>query len=291
MCNDIFTIGKFTLHGYSLAIAAGFIIAMGLVYYFGKKFDRNMDIVLDIALISFIGGFVGAKILYIIVDFQAVMDNPKGAIFSGFVVYGGIILASILIFAYSKIKKFDFFEYMDFVVPFVAIVQGFGRIGCFLAGCCYGAATDSPLGVVFPEGSICPSGVKRWPTQLFSAVGDWIIAIAILVTLFVLQKKKLEEKYRGIGVTMYLFLYGVGRFLIEFLRSDPRGSVGSLSTSQFISIFVVLAAIALAVYVFMIPQTEVDKKKAAEMKAGEKKAKDIKKDEKKDADKNKDTKK
>lgn len=281
MCNDIFTIGKFTLHGYSLAIAMGFIVALGLAYLLSKKLNKNIDLVLDIALISFIGGFIGAKILYIIVAFDEVKENPKGAIFSGFVVYGGIIFASILIFAYSKYKKFSFLEYMDFIAPLVAVVQGFGRIGCFLAGCCYGAATDSPLGVVFPEGAICPAGVKRWPTQLFSAVGDWIIAIAILATLFILQKKKLEEKYRGVGVVIYLFLYGVGRFLVEFLRSDPRGNVGSLSTSQFISIFVVLAAIAFAVYIFMIPQTEIDKKKAEIVKASEKKdnkKEDLKKD-------------
>ena len=112
--------------------------------------------------------------MYIIVNFKAFLENPKAVIgLSGFVVYGGIILGLAGILLYCKIKKVNALEYLDFMIPHIAIAQGFGRIGCFLAGCCYGAPTDSFIGVVFPAGSIAPSGIKLWPTQLMMAVGDF----------------------------------------------------------------------------------------------------------------------
>jgi len=123
----------------------------------------------------------------------------------------------------------------------VALAQGFGRLGCFMAGCCYGAETDSVLGIIFPEGGMAPAGVKLWPTQLFSAGGDFLIAGILLATY-----RKLPHK--GDGGALYLLLYAVGRFFVEFFRGDQRGAVGALSTSQFISIFIFAAAIGLLLY-------------------------------------------
>ena len=248
MHNDLLTIGKFTLHGYSVMIALGFIIAVGLCLLHAKKVGKNQDTIVDISTISIFTGFIGAKILYLIVDYKALIASPKDVIgipgiFSGFVVYGGIIFGSLCIFIYCKIKKVDFFEYMDFMVPYIAIVQGFGRIGCFLAGCCYGAPTDSFLGVVFPQGAVAPSGVKLWPTQLFSAGGDFVIAgILLAYATFAKAKKKGEVS------ALYVALYSIGRFVVEFFRDDPRGNVGIFSTSQFIAIFTFAAAAAIFIY-------------------------------------------
>jgi len=126
-------------------------------------------------------------------------------------------------------------SYFDIVMPSISIAQGFGRIGCFMAGCCYGRETDCAIGVVFPADSMAPAGVRVLPTQLFSAAGDFLIA-----GILVLYARR--AKYKGNVAALYLALYGVGRFLIEFLRDDERGAVGFLSTSQFISIFFVIIA-------------------------------------------------
>lgn len=241
MCNDLFTIGKFTLHGYSVCIACGYLVAVSLCLWLAKKKNKNQDVITDIALIALIGGFLGAKILYIIVEFKTFLERPLDVIgFSGFVVYGGIIFGAVLVYLYSRIKKINCFEYLDFMVPFIALVQGFGRLGCFMAGCCYGAPTDSALGVVFPEGSLAPAGIKIWPTQLFSAGGDFVIFFILLVL------SKYNKKNGNICI-LYLLLYGVGRFIVEIFRNDDRGSVGFLSTSQFISIFIVAGAIVAGV--------------------------------------------
>ncbi len=258
MHNDILTIGKFTLHGYSLMIAIGYIVAVSLCALRAKKKNKNQDIITDLALISIFAGFLGAKILYLIVDYKTLFSEPKlvlgfPGIFSGFVVYGGIFGGVLGIFIYSRIKKINALEYLDFMIPFIALVQGFGRLGCFLAGCCYGAPTDSFLGIVFPEGSLAPAGIKLWPTQLFSAGGDF----AICGILLLISKK---NKKNGNICILYAILYAIGRFVVEFFRNDLRGTVGPLSTSQFISLLVLPLAIGLGI-IINLPKAKVDKEK------------------------------
>ena len=257
MHNDLLTIGKFTLHGYSVMIAVGFILSMALCVLKAKKEHKNDDVITDLGLISVIGGFLGGKIMYLLVDFKTLISNPKAVlgfpqIFGGFVVYGGIIAGFFGFMIYCKIKKINTFEYLDFMIPFIAIVQGFGRIGCFLAGCCYGAPTNSPLGVIFPAGSLAPAGIKLWPTQLFSSAGDFLIAgILLLVSM--------KNKKHGNITVLYAILYGVGRFLVEFLRSDERGAIGVFSTSQFIALIIVPIAIVFGV-IINLPKKDTKEK-------------------------------
>lgn len=124
-----------------------------------------------------IGGFLGAKILYVIVSFKDFLKDPLAVLGSeGFVVYGGIIAGVLAAWIYCKVKKLVFLEYFDLIMPEVALAQGFGRIGCFLAGCCYGRETTAAWGITFPADSMAPSGIKLIPTQLLSAAGDFLIA-------------------------------------------------------------------------------------------------------------------
>lgn len=239
MYNDWLTIGNFTIHGYGVMIALGFVTALLVSYHRAKSNDMKPDAILDLALWCVIGGFVGAKGLYLIVEWKEFIADPIHFISgSGFVVYGGIITGILIGLGYCKVKKINFFEYLNLIVPQIAIAQGIGRFGCFFAGCCYGAQTDSFIGIVFPAGSIAPSGVKLWPTQLIMAFGDLLIAGVLLL----LWKNTKLRKFTG---ESYMFLYGIGRFLIEFLRNDNRGTVGALSTSQFISVFIVALAVVL----------------------------------------------
>ena len=174
-----------------------------------------------------------------IVEWKRFLADPLSVLGSeGFVVYGGIIAGVLAAIIYCKRKKLVFLEYFDLCSASIALAQGFGRIGCFLAGCCYGRETTSSLGVVFPEGSLAPAGVKVLPTQLFSSAGDFGI-------MFVLLWHYHHRKKVGDTGFLYMLLYGIGRFGIEFLRNDNRGEVGIFSTSQFISLFIIAAAILL----------------------------------------------
>lgn len=243
MYNDIISIGPFTIHGYGLMIGIGFAVAVALALFRAGKKNLNVDHIYNLSFIAIIFGFISAKILYAIVDFKAVLENPSLLISgSGFVVYGGIIGGILSVMIYCKIKKLDFWDYFDLMIPSVAIAQGFGRIGCFLAGCCYGRETNCAIGVVFTHSEYAPNGVKLIPTQLFSSAGMFLIA-AILI--FAAAKTK---KSGTIGA-LYLILYSVGRFFIEIFRNDYRGNIaGILSTSQFIAIFTFILGVVLLIY-------------------------------------------
>ena len=263
MRSVLFSIGKLNVPGYGFMIGIGFIVALLVGEYRAKKKGLNQESVVDMAIIAIICGFIGAKLLYVIVNFQEFIEAPGSVLGrAGFVVYGGIIAGVLCCLLYCHVKKLSFLQYFDLIIPEVAIAQGFGRIGCFLAGCCYGRHTDSAFGVIFPEGSLAPAGVKLIPTQLISAAGDIIFAIILIVVADVVLKnityvkdnteasdetvksKKFGHVVGDIGC-LYLWMYGVGRFLIEFLRDDYRGTVGALSTSQFISLFIVLGGVVL----------------------------------------------
>ena len=242
MHNDILKIGRVTIHGYGLMIAIGFIVALIVGALRARRRGMNQNHVYNIGIIAIVFGFVGAKLLYCAVAFRSFIADPWLIISGGgFVFYGGVIVGIIAVLIYCKIRKIKFLDYFDLLAPSVSLAQGFGRIGCFLAGCCYGKPTNSIFGVVFPQGAIAPAGVKLIPTELISSAGDFIIA---LVLLLVARKKRLPGNIGG----LYLILYSVGRFLIEFLRGDPRGFIGALSTSQFISIFTLILGILIMIF-------------------------------------------
>ena len=230
MYNDLFTVFGLTVHGYGLMIGIGTAIAMFWSQSRAKKRGLSDDLALTMVLWALIFGWGCSKILYIITDWQTFLTNPRSVLGGeGFVVYGGIIGGVLGVWLCAKKNKVSFPAYVDVLLPTVSLAQAFGRIGCFLAGCCYGKACDSPFSVVFPAGSFAPSGVPLLPTQLFSSAAD------VLLTLILLWVDKHSSR-EGKLMPVYLILYSVGRFLIEFIRDDPRGSVGVLSTSQFIAI-------------------------------------------------------
>lgn len=237
MYNEILTIGPITIHGYGLMIGLGVVAALLLGDYRAKKFGLNGDHIYGMTFSAVILGFVAARILFIITEWENFLLNPMQYLAgAGFVVYGGIIGGALTIYGFCKIKIIDMLSYLDLMIPSVALAQAFGRIGCFLAGCCYGKETDSWCGVVFSNSDFAPNGVKLLPTQLFMAGGDLII---MAVLLWYAAKRPM----RGRTSALYLMLYSVGRFIIEFFRSDDRGTVGMLSTSQFIAIFTLIAGI------------------------------------------------
>lgn len=241
MYNDLFSVGPFTIHGYGLMIGIGFLCAVLIGDRRARSRGLSGDAVLTIAIIAIVSGFEGAKLLYCLLEIKRLVREPLAVLSSsGFVVYGGIITGLAAVMIYCKKTGKDFLRYFDLLAPSLAIAQGFGRIGCFLAGCCYGRETDCAVSIVFHNSAIAPNGIPLLPTQLFSSAGDFLIAAALI-----LYARK--ERPRGMAGALYLVLYSVGRFIIEFFRNDYRGVVGALSTSQFISIF----SLALGIYMIV----------------------------------------
>lgn len=132
MYNDLFSIGPFTIHGYGLMIAIGVLAALFTGLHRAKKHQKNEDIVWGIASWGLLGGFAGAKRLFLLVELPAVIQNPSFILHSfgyGFVVYGGIIGGVLCAWLYCHSKKQPFLQYLDLLIPSVALAQGFGRIG------------------------------------------------------------------------------------------------------------------------------------------------------------------
>ena len=239
MFNDI-KIGPVTFHMYGLMIAIGFAAALMMCLKRGKKRGLNEDIIYGIFFCAIFGGMIGCRLLYYIVEIPEILKDPSilWNFKNGYVVYGGIIGGALTSFIYCYVKKERFLPYFDLVMPSVSFAQGFGRLGCFFAGCCYGKETSLPIGIVFPEGSFAPAGVPLLPTQLFSSAGDFVIA-------FVLIRMTGKMRHTGDVGALYLMLYGIGRFCVEFLRTNEQGGFIGLTTAQLISIVFMIISIVL----------------------------------------------
>lgn len=246
MYNDILSIGPFTIHGYGLMIGIGVAAALLVGDRRATKRGLDGDQIYGLTISAVVIGFFVARILFIITEWSDFIKNPMAYITgAGFVVFGGIIGGILAIIGYCRIKKLSAIDYMDLMVPSVALAQGFGRLGCLLAGCCYGRETDSIIGIVFKHSSFAPNGVKLLPTQIIMSVGDFIIAAILFV-----GAKRFTKK--GQSTCIYIALYSIGRFFVEFLRNDYRGNVGILSTSQFIGIIMAIGAVL--AYIVLVPR-------------------------------------
>lgn len=186
MHSILFSIGPFHVYGYGFMIAIGIICAFTIGCFLAKRSGLDDDALFSMGLVGIVGGIIGAKLLYYIVEFPSIIADPSVLLDfgEGFVVYGGLIAGFLSPLIYTKIKKLPFLPYLDCAVPGVAFAQGCGRIGCFLAGCCYGRETTSHFGVVFPASSQAPAGVSLIPTQLISAGANFINMIILLVIAY-----------------------------------------------------------------------------------------------------------
>lgn len=137
MKNELFHIGPLTIYGYGLMIAIGIMIAYSVINYRGKKKEMDLSHISSLTTWGLVGGFVGAKLLYWITDLHNIINDPGILldVTSGFVVYGGIIGGIFAGYLYCKRKNISFLKYLDLFAPSIALAQGFGRIGCLLAGC------------------------------------------------------------------------------------------------------------------------------------------------------------
>lgn len=240
-----FQMGNIVGYSYGLMIGLGALLAIFVSEWRAKRRGLDGELVFSAAVWGLFAGLLGAKLTFIISNIKYLFTDPGYVLGTdGFTVYGGVVLGILVGGLIVRRKKVDVPLYLDLVIPQIALAQGFGRIGCFLAGCCYGKPTHSHIGVIFPPEAIAPSGVPLIPTQLISAIGDFLIFIILLLLSNYAADKLKPPAISG----MYLILYGIGRFAIEFLRADPRRTALGLTSNQYVSILFLAAGIALIVY-------------------------------------------
>ncbi len=240
MHNILFTIGPVTVYGYGLMIAIGIISAYFMAEYRAKRLGLNSDMVFPLVIYLVAFGFLFSKLLYCATQIPVLLSDPQAyvlSIKSGWVIYGGILGGIFGGWLCCRHYKVSLLDYLDLAAPSCALAQGFGRIGCLLAGCCYGIETSSPFHIVFHTSEYAPNGIPLFPTEPVSSVLDFLNCLLLL-----LVARRTDK--RGAVAGTFLTTYSAGRFILEFFRGDLiRGKVGILTTSQFIGIFTFIAGI------------------------------------------------
>lgn len=235
MFNDWLSIGPVTIHGYGVMIAIGILVAAWLAEKLCKERGLDYQNIDTFIIFVIVIGYAFSKLTYCLTVWDQFIQDPLSALGSGgWVVYGGVLGGILAGYVWCKWKKWNFLEYFPVLIPCVALAQGFGRIGCFFAGCCGGIETSAWYGVQFPTNSLAWTTAKIIPTQLIMSAGDFIIFI-------ILYRNLTKGKHPEDTGAWYLILYSIGRFMVEFIRGDLiRGEIGPFSTSQFIAIFVLI---------------------------------------------------
>jgi phosphatidylglycerol:prolipoprotein diacylglycerol transferase len=231
-------LGPIPIRLYGLMIGVGFLLGVWLASRTAKKEGLNPDRFLDMGIWLLLAAIVGSRLLYVLVNLQEFRANPLDAFAiwkGGLVFYGGLIGAVAVGMWYVKKHQLPFWKTGDIFAPFIALGHVFGRMGCFFAGCCYGAPCSDSVCITFSDpSSLAPLNVPLYPTQLFEAGGEFVNFI-ILLTLY------RHKKFDGQVFWTYPLLYSVLRFVVEFFRGDVARGVyfgGHLSTSQIIAVLV-----------------------------------------------------
>ncbi|MDE2489890.1 MAG: prolipoprotein diacylglyceryl transferase [Elusimicrobia bacterium] len=243
----LLTIGSFQLSTYGVLVASAYLTAIWWLERRRTEMGLSEDAFWELVYWLFGGALVGGKLGFVIVerDVTLLWRDPR----YGFVFYGGFVGAVAAGWIASRRRKLDFARLSDYFGVALPIGQSIGRIGCLMAGCCYGRPTTMPWGIVFtsPESSVLPSlrGVPLHPTEIYHSLADALIAF--LVWRFGLSRVRDGRWRRGSAFLLYVALYAVGRFIVEFYRGDPRGGFYfGLSPSQLVAV-AALAAVAGAV--------------------------------------------
>jgi phosphatidylglycerol:prolipoprotein diacylglycerol transferase len=243
----LFHIGPLTIYNYGLMIAIGIIVGLLLARRQAIREGIDPERIVDITFYLLVAALIGSRLLFVLMNLGEYVEDPIRILKiweGGLVFYGGLVPAVAVGIWYIKRLGLPLWQVADIFAPSVAIGHAFGRIGCFFAGCCYGRPSTLPWAVTFTDPrSLAPQGVPLHPTQLYSSLG-----LFVLFTFLVLLRKR--KAFDGELFWSYTLWYAVGRFFVEFLRGDPRGSVlgGALSSAQAISIPVAGIAVAMLLY-------------------------------------------
>ena len=253
MYPTLIKIGPIAIRSYGLMIAIGLFAALQYLLVKSRKAGITENNITDIVLYLIVSGLVGARLVYVLTNFKFYFLNPAD-IFKiwegGLVFYGGLIAGIITLVVYTRIQKdADFWTIGDLLAPAISLAHVFGRIGCFLAGCCYGKPSMLPWAVKYsnPE-SLAPLNVCLHPTQIYESAGNLMIFLA-------LDRFNKTEHKKGQTVFLYMFMYGVLRFVMELFRGDDRGEfLLFMSQGQWISLLLIAASII--AYYFSVKQVK-----------------------------------
>jgi len=254
MFPELFRIHGFPINTYGVFLALAFLCAILIAVKLAARDGLPKEKIYDLSLWMLLASLIGSKVLMFFTE-PEYRDHPLQLISldflrSGGVFYGGLIGAMLTGYFLMRRYNLPWWKTADACAPGIAVGNFFGRLGCFSAGCCWGKPTTLPWGVKFTELGHeitgVPIDVPLHPTQLYES-------FSMLIVFFFLLWLHKHKRFNGQVILFYALLYSIIRFLIEFLRDDPRGDVfglttrTGLSTSQLISIVVGTGALVLLI--------------------------------------------
>ncbi len=257
MCPELFKIGPLTVYSYGLMLAIAFIVASYILTLDFKRKGIHPDLASEVTFLSLIFGIIGAKVFHLFDDWNSFLQDPIGTVFSpgGLVWYGGFLFALIAVYINSRRRNLPFLVLGDSAAPAMALGYGIGRIGCHLSGDGdYGIPTDLPWGVDYSRGTYPPSiafrgteVAKNYPggvvpdnTPLHpTPIYEFLLGVIIFIVLWKMRKK---TDVNGKIFMWFLILHGTARFLVEFIRINPKIIFG-FSEAQIISLILIAGGI------------------------------------------------
>jgi phosphatidylglycerol:prolipoprotein diacylglycerol transferase len=251
MFPQVFHIGSFFLPTYGVLVALGFLLGLWVAARLAGKAGLEKEDVLNLGIYTAIAGLVGAKVSMIVMDLDYYLKNPLDlfsldTLQAAGIFYGGLIFALVTAAWYMRRRKMPGLATADAFAPGIALGHAIGRLGCFAAGCCWGAESHLPWAVTFtnPESHRLvgvPLGIPLQPTQIYEAIAEAVIFL-------VLYRRFLREHRPGTIIGLYLILYSSVRFLVEFVRAhdDKNPFFGPFVIEQWVALGLVALGVWLA---------------------------------------------
>ncbi len=230
-----FHIGSHPIYWYGVMMALAFMAGLLHWHWLGHRTGRDTALASDLAFWLMVGGILGARIAYVFSNLDYFLAAPQEIIRvdqGGLIFYGGLIGGVVAFYILSKWRHLKVGDLADFTITALPLGHAFGRIGCFMNGCCGGCEVQ--------PASLLTGGLSHYPVQIYEALLN--LGVYGLLIWYFLYKRGSKQ---GSVVALYLMTYPVCRFLLEFIRGDERMRVGGLDVAQIISLSLFLAGLVL----------------------------------------------
>jgi phosphatidylglycerol---prolipoprotein diacylglyceryl transferase len=246
----LFQIGSITIYTYGVLAAVGFLVGLWLAYRQAPRAGLNPHGVWNLGVYGILAALLMSKMWLIFSAWDYYVAHPSeifsmATFQSAGTFYGGIMGGIVWVVLYTRFQKMPLLAVLDVVAAPIALGHAIGRIGCFVAGCCYGKPTSLPWGVTFTSPVAqtiagTPLNVSLHPTQLYEAGAEFLNFLLIWLGA--------RQRFTGQLIGAYFVLYGIERGTIEFFRGDPGRTMmfhGTVSLMQIVSAVLIVAGASL----------------------------------------------
>lgn len=243
----LFSIGSFEIGWHGIFVVIAVIVGIGLAVWFGRGASIKKEVIYSISPWAIIGGIIGARLIHVIDYFDQYVTNPVEILefWHGLSIFGAILGGTLAVFIYTRIRHVSLGPLADGIAPALILAQAVGRIGCIINGDAYGTETSWPWAFVYTNPHAAATtilGVPGHPSPLYEIIWD-------LIVFGVLWRLRGRLKPEGSLFLVYLSLYALGRFVIEFSRAYSGSlGVGVLHEAHFIALVVMAVCIPLLIY-------------------------------------------